>query len=116
MICSTSTFSERTEKSDMTRTFQGFPAIAPARLSSAASQELGRLGDAGPEDGERADEGLAARQLELGAVLADHGIAVRVRRQRLPVAEQPAPGALEHVAHHALRVDRIPETVVVDDA
>src|SRR5713101_4938048 len=100
----------------MTRPFQGFPAIAPARLPDPARQELGRLGDAGPEDAERADEGLAARQLELGAVLADVREAVRVRRQLLPVAEQLAPGALERVAHHALRVDRIPETVVVDHA
>src|SRR5260221_3146023 len=112
MICSTSTFSERTVKSDITRAFQGFPAIAPARFSSPAGQEFGRLGDAGPEDAERADEGPAARQLELGAVLADLGIAVRVRRQRLPVAKQLAPGAFEHVAHHALRVDRIPATAV----
>ena len=37
-----------------------------------------------PEDAERADEGLAARQLELRAVLADLREAVRVGRQRSP--------------------------------
>src|SRR3954469_15395960 len=111
MICSTSTLSERTEKSDMSCLFQGLPAIPAARLPHALGEELRRLRDAGAQDAERADQRLAAGQLELRAFPADLRIAVRVRGQRLPVAEQPAPRAGEGVAHHALGVERVPEAV-----
>src|SRR5258708_31957113 len=116
MICSTSTFSERTEKSDIARLFQGLPAVPAACLAGTPGEELRCLRDAGAQDAERADEGFAARQVELGGVFTNLGETVGVRRQRLPVAEQTAPGARENAAHHALRVEGGPETVVIEDA
>src|SRR5215469_6043666 len=99
MICSTSTLSERTEKSDMATFFDGFPAIAAPRLPRAAAEEFGRFCDAGAEDTERAHERLAARQRQLRGGVADLRIAVRVGRQLFPIAEQVAPRAVEHLAH-----------------
>src|SRR4029450_14144775 len=93
MICSTSTASERTEKSDMTCLFQGLPAIAAASVTHTLGQELGGLRDAGAQDAERPDERLAPGQLDFCAFVADLRVTVRVWRQRLPVAEQAAPGA-----------------------
>src|SRR5215471_16845396 len=101
MICSTSTLSERTEKSDMSVFFQVLTPIAAAGLTHALGQELRRLGDAGAQDAERPDERLAAGQGDLRAFVADLRVAVRVGRHRLPVAEQPPPRAREDVAHHA---------------
>src|SRR5260370_24192265 len=116
MICSTSTLSERTEKSAIACLFQGLPAIPAAGLARTPREELRCLRDAGAQDAERADEGLTARQVELGGVFTNLRETVGVRRQRLPVAEQPAPGAREDAAHHALRVEGVPETVVIEDA
>ena len=39
-----------------------------------------------------------------------------VGRERLPLLEQAAPVALEHLRHQPLGLERIPEAVVVDDA
>src|SRR5258708_14001218 len=116
MICSTSTLSERNEKCDISGLFQGLPAIPAACLARTPCEELRCLRDAGAQDAERADEGLAARQVELGGVFTNLRETVGVRRQRLPVAEQLAPWAAEHAQHHALRVEGVPETVVIEDA
>src|SRR5262249_51638779 len=134
MICSTSTLSERTEKSDILFNRGASPlglpytrsraplrrrapfawlircahslsddlsTIAAAGLTHPFGQELGRFGDAGAQDAERPDERFAAGQGDFRGVLADLREAVRVGRQRLPVAEQAAPRAREDVAHHA---------------
>src|SRR4029079_11897544 len=116
MICSTSTLSERTEKSDMTCLFHGLAAIAAAGLAGALREELGRLGDARAEDAERAEQRLRARQLNLRGRAANLGVAVGVGPDRLPVAEQAPPRAVQHRLHHPPGVEGIPEAVVVDDA
>src|SRR5258708_23367988 len=103
MICSTSTLSERTEKSDMGGLFQGLPAIPAARLPCTPCEELRGLREAGAQDAERADEGLAARQVELGGAFTNLREPFGVRRQRLPVAAQAAPGAPQDLTHHARR-------------
>src|SRR5258708_22833858 len=100
MICSTSTLSERTEKSDMGGLFQGLPAIPAARLPCTPCEELRGLREAGAQDAERADEGLAARQVELGGVFTNLREPVFVRRQCLPVAEQAVSGAREDRTPH----------------
>src|SRR4051794_37916313 len=103
MICSTSTLSERTEKSDMS-VFDRFAAIASARLAGTLSQEFRGLRDARAEDAQRAHQRLAAGELELGRVFADLRIPAGIRRHRFPVAEQAPPRAVEHGLHHALGV------------
>src|SRR5262249_6122582 len=87
-------------------------AIAAPRLPRPGAEDLGRFCDTGAEDAERTPERPAARQRQLRGGVADLRIAVRVGRQPFPVAEQVAPRAVEHLPHHALRVDRIPEAVV----
>ena len=78
--------------------------------------KLRRFPDARAEDADGLQQRAAAGLLNLRHVGADVGVAVGVRRDGLPVAEQPPPRAREHVVHQPLRVERIPEAVVVDDA
>src|SRR5919201_473500 len=93
MICSTSTLSERTEKSDIA-------VVSARRTLPAPRHEFRRLRDAGAEDAERANERLAAGQLDLGRAGAHFRIPVGIRRQPLPVAEQAPPRAFQYVLHH----------------
>src|SRR4029079_17290746 len=93
-----------------------FPAIAAAGLAGALREDLGRLGDARAEDAERAEQRLRARQLNLRGRAANLGVAVGVGPDRLPVAEQAPPRAVQHRLHHPPGVEGIPEAVVVDDA
>src|SRR6266545_6468517 len=93
MICSTSTLSERIEKSDMVCSFR----------RSLLVHELRRLGDARTENTERPYKSLRPGQRDLGARGAHVRVAIRRGRDRLPVAEQPSPRAVEDVLHHLLR-------------
>src|SRR3982751_5159701 len=101
MICSTSTLSERTEKSDMSALVvcalarNRFPAVAAPRLPCAPGQKLWRLGDAGAEDPQRSHQCPDAGHLDLRRLVADLRVAVRIAGHGLPVAEQATPRAVE---------------------
>src|SRR5919112_1714260 len=101
MICSTSTLSDRTEKSVM-------------MYCAFLLHEFGCLRDAGRKNTEGAGQRPGAGQLDLGDRRANIRKAVGVGADSLPVPEQPSPRAIQHVAHHPPRIVRIPEAVVVE--
>src|SRR3954452_11282187 len=109
MICSTSTESLLTFKSDMWRPRLGFLRIGV----TLAASELRRFLDARAQDADRSQQCLGARLLDLRRRAADVGIAVRIGAQRLPVAEQPAPRPVEDLLHRAPGVHGVPVTVVI---
>src|SRR5262245_66549694 len=109
MICSTSTESLLTLNSDKVQPFL-FRRVPPA------ARELGGFPDARAEDADGLGERFRAGLFDFRRRGAHVREPVVAGPQLFPVAEQPAPRAVEHVLHQTLRVDGIPEAVVVDDA
>src|SRR4051812_48449096 len=93
-----------------------FPSIAAARLPGAPVQELRGLRDTGAENPQRSYQRPCPRHRDLAGRVPHVGITVGVGPHRLPVAEQAPPRAVQYRLHHLLRVERIPEAVVVENA
>src|SRR5713101_2170473 len=81
-----------------------------------AARKLRRFLDARAENCQRAAQRPYSRAAKLGALVWNLRVAALIGHDALPVPKQAAPRAGQHFFHHRLGLERIPETIVIDDA